>query len=130
MDGIAAGHGRAIGVRTGGEQSLRFLLISVGTGHPARMTAAQEMPTVQSCAATTCSYNQDSNCHAGAITVGGQSCGTFVEISFRGGFDRDGLVGACHRSECRFNDKLECTAPSVEIGQGADVADCLTYEAR
>jgi hypothetical protein len=51
-------------------------------------------------------------------------------ISFRGGRERTGQVGACHRSECRFNDQLECTAASVRIGAGADVADCLTYEAR
>ena len=57
-------------------------------------------------------------------------CGTFVEISFRGGVDAGGVVGACHRSECKFNDKLECTAASVKIGAGADVADCLTYDAR
>ena len=71
-------------------------------------------------------------CHAGAITIAGDTgkCGTFVEISFRGGLDRNGVVGACHRSECKFNDKLECTASSVEIGAGTDVADCLTYEAR
>jgi hypothetical protein len=97
------------------------------------MTSMQELPTVGSCAVSSCSYNQDSDCHAGAITVGGgdkAACGTFVEISFRGGLDRGGLVGACHRSECRFNDKLECTASSVQIGPGADVADCLTYEAR
>ncbi|MCD2189095.1 DUF1540 domain-containing protein [Actinomycetospora soli] len=95
------------------------------------MTSMRELPTVQSCAATSCSYNENSSCHAGAITVGGSACGTFVEISFRGGVDQGGLVGACHRSECKFNDKLECTASSVEIGgQGADVADCLTYEAK
>jgi hypothetical protein len=97
------------------------------------MTSVQELPAVQSCAVSSCSYNQDKGCHAGAITVGGgdkAACGTFVEISFRGGVDRGGLVGACHRSECRYNDKLECTASSVEIGPGADVADCLTYEAR
>jgi len=96
------------------------------------MTTTQDMPQVQHCSATSCSYNQDSNCHVGAITIGGDHahCGTFVEISFRGGMDRAGLVGACHRSECRFNQNLECTAPSVDIGESTDVADCLTYEAR
>ena len=93
---------------------------------------APSLPQVQQCSATTCAYNENSGCHAGAITIAGDHahCGTFVEISFRGGVDRGGLVGACHRSECRYNDKLECTASSVEIGTAADVADCLTYEAR
>jgi len=96
------------------------------------MTSVQDLPQVASCAVTSCAYNQDSHCRAGAITVAGANaqCGTFVEISLRAGLDRDALVGACHRSDCRYNDKLECTAPSVQVGPGADVADCLTYEAR
>ena len=96
------------------------------------MTATQSMPQVQGCTASSCSYNADAGCHAGAITIGGDHahCGTFVEISFRGGLDRTGLVGACHRSECKYNEKLECTAASVRVGAGADAADCLTYSAR
>ncbi len=96
------------------------------------MTATQSMPQVQECSVTTCSYNSDTSCHAGAITIAGDHahCGTFVEISFRGGLDRTGLVGACHRSECKYNEKLECTAASVRVGAGADAADCLTYSAR
>jgi hypothetical protein len=96
------------------------------------MTALQDMPEVQDCTVTSCSYNEEHNCHAGAITVGGDHahCGTFVEISFRGGLDRHGLVGACHRSDCRHNDKLECHAPGVHVGAGTDAADCLTYQPR
>ena len=97
------------------------------------MTAMQSMPQVQECSVSSCSYNADSSCHAGAITIAGDHahCGTFVEISFRGGMDRAGLVGACHRSECTYNEKLECTAASVlRVGAGADVADCLTYSSQ
>jgi hypothetical protein len=96
------------------------------------MTTAASLPTVQECSVGSCSYNADSTCHAGAITIGGDHahCGTFVEISFRAGVDRTGMVGACHRSECRYNEKLECTAASVRVGAGADVADCLTYSPR
>jgi hypothetical protein len=96
------------------------------------MTTAASLPTVQECSVGSCSYNADSTCHAGAITIGGDHahCGTFVEISFRAGVDRTGMVGACHRSECRYNEKLECTAVSVRVGAGADVADCLTYSPR
>ena len=81
---------------------------------------------------SSCSYNAGSSCHAGAITIGGDHahCGTFVEISFRAGLDRTGMVGACHRSDCRHNEKLECTAAGVRVGAGADAADCRTYEAR
>ena len=96
------------------------------------MTSVLDMPQVHECSVGSCSYNIDSGCHAGAITISGNHahCGTFVEITRRGGLDRTGLVGACHRSECRYNEMLECTAPSVRVGAGADMADCLTYEPR
>ena len=96
------------------------------------MTTASTLPPVQECSVGSCGYNAESTCHAGAITVGGDHahCGTFVEISFRAGLERTGLVGACHRSECRHNESLECTASAVRVGQAADAADCLTYAPR
>ncbi|SFC26533.1 DUF1540 domain-containing protein [Klenkia taihuensis] len=96
------------------------------------MTSTQEMPQVQDCSVSACSYNADSGCHAGAITIGGDHahCGTFVEISFRAGMERTGVVGACHRTDCRHNEKLECTASAVQVGSASDQADCLTYSAR
>jgi len=95
------------------------------------MTTASTLPPVQECSVGSCGYNAESACHAGAITVGGDHahCGTFVEIGFRAGLERTGQVGACHRSECRHNEALECTASAVRVGQGADAADCLTYAA-
>ena len=85
------------------------------------MTTAASLPTVQECSVGSCSYNADSACHAGAITIGGDHahCGTFVEISFRAGVERTGMVGACHRSECRYNEKLECTAASGRMSRTA-----------
>lgn len=96
------------------------------------MTTLQDMPQVTECSVTSCGYNADDNCHAAAITIGGEHahCGTFVDISFKGGLDVVAKVGACHRQECRFNDKLECRASDVRVGPGQDVADCLTYEPR
>ena len=93
---------------------------------------APSLPQVSECSVRSCSYNADAACHAGAITIAGDHahCGTFVQISFRGGTERAGLVGACHRAECRHNQNLECTAASVRVGAGADVADCLTYAPR
>lgn len=93
------------------------------------MTTVQTLPPVHDCSVGSCSYNAESACHAGAITVSGDHahCGTFVEISFRGGLERTGQVGACHRSECRHNADLECTAASISVGAAKDVADCLTY---
>ena len=96
------------------------------------MTTASTLPPVQECSVGSCGYNAESTCHAGAITVGGDHahCGTFVEIGFRAGLERTGQVGACHRSECRHNEALECTASAVRVGKGADAADCLTYSPR
>ena len=93
------------------------------------MTAV-EMPRVAECTVTGCSYNHDHDCHAGAITVtgsGSAACGTFVDTADKGGVDASGHVGACHRADCQHNDHLECTAAGVEVGAGADPADCLTF---
>jgi hypothetical protein len=88
------------------------------------------LPIVSTCSVDGCSYNHDHDCHAGAITVTGASaaCGTFVHVDDKGGVDdAGGRVGACHRVDCVHNDHLECAADGVEVGPGADPADCLTY---
>lgn len=56
-------------------------------------------------------------CHAGAITIRGDHahCCTFVEISIRAGADPTRLVGACHRSDCRFDDMRECPASAMHV---------------
>lgn len=96
------------------------------------MTQVAELPQISACSVSTCSYNDSDACHAGAITIGGDHahCGTFVEISFRSGIERTGLVGACHRTECTFNADLTCGAASITVGAADDVADCLTYAPR
>lgn len=95
------------------------------------MTSVLELPQVQ-CSVEACSYNHDVSCHAGAITISGDHahCGTFVDITTKGGLDIVGHVGACHRSECTFNSELECHADDVRVGPGQDLADCLTYSPR
>ncbi|MFI9640948.1 DUF1540 domain-containing protein [Micromonospora sp. NPDC051925] len=98
------------------------------------MTAAMEMPRVQECAASSCSYNHTNNCHAFAITIGSSDhahCHTFVESPVRGGLDQlIAQVGACSRSDCTHNSDLECHAPGITVGGGTDVADCMTYRGR
>ena len=92
------------------------------------MTTMQ-LPIISTCSVEGCSYNHDHDCHAGAITVtDGTSCGTFVSNgSHDAGAAAHGQVGACHRNDCIHNDKLECSASSVNIGAGDDPADCLTF---
>lgn len=93
-----------------------------------------EMPTVSTCTVARCSYNHD-GCHAYAITVGGTharaECGTFIGLSAKGGLDTvKGQVGACQRTDCVHNADLACTAPTIRVGGGADLADCLTFSGR
>ena len=51
------------------------------------MTSVLDMPQVHECSVGSCSYNIDSGCHAGAITISGNHahCGTFVEITSAAG---------------------------------------------
>ena len=92
-----------------------------------------DLPRVSECSVLGCSYNDHSSCHAAAVTIAGSpgdaECATFIPLGSKGGLDKVlSHVGACQRSECVHNSKLECTAASVRIGAGADDADCLTYE--
>lgn len=95
------------------------------------MTATMEMPRVQECTVTGCSYNHD-GCRAFAITIGSLShanCSTFVETPISGGFESIvAQVGACKRSDCRHNSDLECHAPAITVAAAEDMADCVTYE--
>jgi hypothetical protein len=91
------------------------------------MTTMQ-LPIISTCSVEGCSYNHDHDCHAAAITItGGTTCGTYVSTGSDAGVVDHGQVGACHRSDCVHNDKLECQAESVSIGPGHDPADCLTF---
>jgi Domain of Unknown Function (DUF1540) len=99
------------------------------------VTAMLEMRPIENCSVSGCSYNDHSSCHAFAITVGGHgedaACATFIPLSAKGGLTTvHGAVGACQRTDCMHNEMLECTAPSIRVGAGHDLADCLTYTAR
>lgn len=93
------------------------------------MATLLEMPLVSECSVTGCAYNDDHNCHAAAITIGGEHarCDTFIDIG-KGGLDTMiAHVGACKRSDCVYNESLECRASGIRVGPGQDAADCLTY---
>ena len=93
------------------------------------MTTMMSLPIVSTCSVERCSYNHDHDCHAATITVmeTTAACGTYFSDDAKGGIDETGHVGACHRTDCVHNSKLECTADRVEVGMGGDVADCLTF---
>ncbi|WP_373309918.1 DUF1540 domain-containing protein [Cellulomonas chitinilytica] len=92
-----------------------------------------ELPTVSECSVEGCSYNDHSHCHAAAVTIGGVAggdaqCATFIPLGVKGGLDKVIThVGACQRQDCTHNSHLECTAASVRVGAGHDIADCLTF---
>ena len=66
--------------------------------------STKELPPVYDCAVEGCSYNSDTQCHAGAISITGgreAGCGTFIDISITGGLPTEtAMVGACHRADC------------------------------
>lgn len=99
------------------------------------MATLAELPQVAECTVAGCSYNEHSSCHAAAVTIGGAGsdaqCATFIPLSIKGGLDTAmSSVGACQRADCNHNEHLECTASSVRIGGGSDLADCLTFAPR
>jgi Domain of Unknown Function (DUF1540) len=98
------------------------------------MSTLLEMPRISECSVDGCSYNHD-GCHAFAVTIAdkgeGAACATFIPLSVKGGLDMViAQVGACQRTACQHNEALECSAPAVRIGPGADKADCLTFNSR
>ncbi|MEV5510667.1 DUF1540 domain-containing protein [Streptomyces orinoci] len=92
------------------------------------------MPMVTICQVDECAYNQESTCHALAITVGDSQharCDTFFSYAGKGGdASAVGRVGACKMSGCRYNTALECQAPGITVGAVWETADCLTYTSR
>lgn len=95
------------------------------------MTQMMEMPRVQECSVSGCGYNHG-GCTAFAITIGRTSseCDTFIDSGSGGIGKAMAQVGACKRAECKHNDNLECKAPAITVGAGADAADCKTFEPR
>ncbi len=95
---------------------------------------AVQTPKVLDCEVTDCSYNNNKQCHAVAITVGDGDCAmcdTFFKSSQKGGaMEITGSVGACKESDCTFNKSLECAAPGIHVASHKGHADCSTYQPR
>jgi hypothetical protein len=94
-----------------------------------------DMPKVAECSVTSCAYNESKKCHTMAITVGEEPsspiCDTFVQSSAKGGSkELMAGVGACKAADCDYNQKLECTAPNINVGMKGQEADCLTFKTR
>lgn len=94
-----------------------------------------EMPTVDECDAIGCAYNVDRACHARAITIGHgvhPGCDTYVATGQHvPEDDREAAgVGACKVEVCRYNQNLECEAPSIRVEVRGDQGECGTFEKR
>lgn len=96
----------------------------------------KEMAKITKCDVTDCSYNKNNQCHTPAITVGGPQdptpcCDTYLHSSQKGGIPEvQGGVGACKVENCGYNDALECSAPSIQVGMKGQNPDCLTFKPR
>ncbi len=97
------------------------------------MPVGAALPLVHSCEASSCAYNGAHACHAAAITIGNSgsaSCETYAGVDTEGGReDATASVGACKESSCRHNERLECTAPQVDVDTTGGHAVCLTFAA-
>ncbi len=90
---------------------------------------ATAMPRVTDCTVESCSFHAADGCNAFAVTVDTKaSCATFIPLDVKGGLTKVVTqVGACQRTDCVFNQDLECTAESVRVGGSAD---CLSFQKR
>jgi len=87
------------------------------------------MPKISKCTVTNCFYNNNSECHAPAITVGSDhpACDAFVADQSHIHRKDIGLVGACHVTECRFNQEKTCQAQGITVSSHSNHADCSTF---
>lgn len=91
-----------------------------------------EMSQITTCNMSSCVYNKEKRCHTPGITVGPHAeCNTFNHASAGGGFNEvNGGVGACLAAGCKFNDRLECKAPNIDVTNHDRHPDCMTFQAR
>ena len=100
----------------------------------------EKMPIIFSCDVMGCSYNKNKQCCASAITIGDPvascelshpACDTYTALAKKGGNRASAAsVGACKSDCCKFNEKLECCAPGINVGIHSNHADCKTFQSR
>lgn len=91
-----------------------------------------DISQIAKCDMSSCAYNTSGLCRTLAITVGPHAeCHTYNHGSSKGGFkETKGGIGACLASDCKFNDRLECAAPNVNVASHDRHADCETFQPR
>lgn len=88
------------------------------------------MSQILKCDMSQCVYNKGNRCHTPGITIGAHAeCNTFNHASAGGGFAQvNGGVGACLAAGCKFNDRLECKATSIDVAVHDRHPDCMTFQ--
>ena len=92
-----------------------------------------EMVKIKKCDMSVCAFNDNQMCHTMGINVGAHGeCNTYKHGSLKGGFTgMQGGVGTCLNSDCRFNERFECTAADIDISSHNDGhADCKTFQTK
>ncbi|MFC1467711.1 DUF1540 domain-containing protein [Verrucomicrobiota bacterium] len=88
-----------------------------------------DMPCIQDCSVTECTYNHDKSCHARAVTIGDGThpgCDTFFNSGKHCGSMSMAGVGACKVSACMFNTDFECQASEIQVDSDSSGAICKT----
>ncbi|MBU1192249.1 MAG: DUF1540 domain-containing protein [Gammaproteobacteria bacterium] len=92
-----------------------------------------DLSIVEQCTVNECAYNENSLCHAKAITIGDGEiphCDTLFRKGPEYHFAKSVAgVGACKVSNCIHNDQLECGARSISVGAMDGEVKCLTFTA-
>lgn len=89
------------------------------------------VPEVKKCSVMQCFYNRENECFAHAILVGSDQpiCETFNESGQHTNKYGEGDIGACHISQCEYNQGMFCHAcGDIEVGWTNSKAMCLTFE--
>jgi hypothetical protein len=97
------------------------------------MEITLDMPMIEVCNVSACTYNLNLACHAKAITVGDgvtPGCDTYMHSSrhVSNAATKAG-VGACKVSACRHNTDFECGADSINVGSRDEGVFCMTFKA-
>jgi hypothetical protein len=86
--------------------------------------------SVLTCTVEGCAYNEELECLAPSIHVGGgdhPACDTFTRQQGVQKAQRESVVSACEIGECTFNSQMHCEARGITVDHHAEHADCVTF---
>jgi hypothetical protein len=89
----------------------------------------QDNGSVLTCTVEDCSYNEELECLAPSIHVGGDhpACDTFTHQQNVQKAQQESVVKACEVAECTFNSQMHCDARGITVDHHTEHADCVTF---